>query len=145
MIPDFSLGIIREDIAIIDLRLHHLLLRDKIFSSLLEHITFSGTWLSAGVCDTGFLFFRHKVLSLCLLWIWFIKIQAWVVPGWLSQLGVWLRLRSRAHSLWVQAPHWTLCCWLRAWSLLWILCPHPHSHSAPLPLTLCFFLCFKNK
>ena len=60
-------------------------------------------------------------------------------PGWLSQLSVWLRLRSRSCGLWVRAPHWTLCWRLRAWSLLQILClPRslllPHSYSVSLSL-----------
>ena len=46
------------------------------------------------------------------------------VPGWLSQLGVWLQLRSRSHSLWVQAPHGVLC-WQRGACLEFCLpfCP----------------------
>ena len=43
-------------------------------------------------------------------------------PGWLSQLSVWLWLRSWSHSPWVQAPCQALWWQLRAWSLLWILC-----------------------
>ena len=60
------------------------------------------------------------------------------VPGWLSWLSVWLRLRSRSHGLWVQALHRALCWRLRAWSLLRILClplslPLPCSRSVSLP------------
>ena len=43
-------------------------------------------------------------------------------PVWLSQLSVPLQLRSWSCSLWVRAPRWALCCQLRAWSLLRILC-----------------------
>ena len=52
-------------------------------------------------------------------------------PGWLSQLSVWLRLRSWSHNSWVRAPRQALCWQLRAWSLLQILSP---SLSAPPPL-----------
>ena len=48
--------------------------------------------------------------------------------GWLSQLSIWLWLRSWSRSLWVWAPHQALCWQLRAWSLPRILC---------LPLSLC--------
>ena len=44
------------------------------------------------------------------------------VPGCLSQLSVWLRIRSWSHSLWVPALHQALCWQLGAWSLLQILC-----------------------
>ena len=63
-------------------------------------------------------------------------------PGWLSQLSVWLWLRSWSHSSWVQVPRWALCWWLRACSLLQILC---------LPLSLLLsrscsvFLCLSKK
>ena len=50
------------------------------------------------------------------------------VPGWLSQLSIWLRLRSWSHVLWVRAPHQALYWQLRAWSLLQIQIP---------PLSLC--------
>ena len=43
-------------------------------------------------------------------------------PGWLSRLSVWLWPRSWSHSSWVRALHWPLCWWLRACSLIWILC-----------------------
>ena len=60
-------------------------------------------------------------------------------PGWLSRLSIWLRLRSRSHSSWVRAPRQALCWWLRAWSLLRILCllfslPLTHSHSVSVSL-----------
>ena len=61
-------------------------------------------------------------------------------PGWLSQLGIWLQLRSWSCSLWVQAPRWALCWQLRAWSLLRImclslsLCPSP-AHALSLSLS----------
>ena len=42
-------------------------------------------------------------------------------PGWLSQLSVWLWLRSWSHGSWVQAPRRALCWQLRAWSLLRML------------------------
>ena len=42
--------------------------------------------------------------------------------GWLSQLGVWLELRSWASSSWVWNLRQALCWQLRAWSLLQILC-----------------------
>ena len=61
-------------------------------------------------------------------------------PGWLSRLSIRLRLRSRAHSSWVQAPRRALCWRLGAWSLLWILSPFL---SAPPPLTL--YLSSKTK
>ena len=40
----------------------------------------------------------------------------WVigVPGWLSQLSVWLWLRSWSQYSWVQAPHQARCCQCRA-------------------------------
>ena len=44
------------------------------------------------------------------------------VPGWLSRLSVWLRLKSWSHGLWVQAPHRALYWQFRAWNLLLILC-----------------------
>ena len=43
-------------------------------------------------------------------------------PGWLSRLDIGLQLRSWSHGLWVWALHRALCRWLRAWSLLQILC-----------------------
>ena len=51
-------------------------------------------------------------------------------PGWLSQLGVRLQLRSWSRSLWFQTLRRAPCWQLRAWSLLWIRCP-PLSLSAP--------------
>ena len=45
----------------------------------------------------------------------FNEIDPFNEPGWLSQLGIQLRLRSWSHSLWVQAPHWALCWQLRTW------------------------------
>ena len=54
-------------------------------------------------------------------------------PGCLSQLSIWLRLRSWFRSSWVWAPHGTLCWQLRAWSLLWVLC---FLLSLPLPSLL---------
>ena len=56
-------------------------------------------------------------------------------PGWLSQLGAWLRLRSWSHSLWVQARCGALCSKLGAWYLLQILCL---PHSLPLPCSCSF-------
>ena len=59
---------------------------------------------------------------------------------WLSQLSVWLWLRSWSHSSWIPVPHRALCWHLRAWSLLWVLspslCPSP-AHALSLS--------FKNK
>ena len=46
-------------------------------------------------------------------------------PGWLSQLSVWLWLRSCSHGSWVQALCRALCWQLRAWSLLQILSQSP--------------------
>ena len=63
-------------------------------------------------------------------------------PGWLSRLGVWLRLRSWSHSSWVRAPSRALCWQLRAWSLLQILCL---PLSLPLPCSCSVSLCPKNK
>ena len=51
-------------------------------------------------------------------------------PGWLSQLSVWLQLRSRSYNSWVWAPHRALWWQLRAWNLLQIPC-----------LCLCLCLC----
>ena len=48
--------------------------------------------------------------------------------GWLSQLSVWLQLRSWSHGSWVQARHWALCWHLRAClgsSSSISLCPFP--------------------
>ena len=64
------------------------------------------------------------------------------MPEWLSQLSVWLRLRSWSHGSWVQAPRQVLCWQLRAWSLLQVLCL---LLSAPPLLTLCLSCCLKNK
>ena len=44
------------------------------------------------------------------------------MPGWLSQLSVWLWVKSWSYGFWVLAPHWALCWELVAWSLVWILC-----------------------
>ena len=63
-------------------------------------------------------------------------------PGWLSQLSVQLQLRSWSHSPRVRAPRKALCWYLRAWSLLWILCLPP---SLPLPCSCSVSLCLKNK
>ena len=49
-------------------------------------------------------------------------------PGWLSRLGVRLRLKSRSHGSWVRAPCQALCGQLGARGLLRIL---------RLPLSLC--------
>ena len=54
------------------------------------------------------------------------------MPGWLSWLHVWLRLRSWSRSLWFQAPCRALCWQLRAWRLfrfcVFFLSPSP-SHA----------------
>ena len=63
-------------------------------------------------------------------------------PGWLSQLNVWLRLRSWSPVSWVQAPHRALCSQLRAWNLLWVLCL---PLSLPLPHSKFLSLSLKNK
>ena len=60
-------------------------------------------------------------------------------PGWLSQLSVWLWLRSWSHGLWVKALHWALC---------WQLSLESASDSVSLslcssPLSLC--LCLSQK
>ena len=85
---------------------------------------------------------KKKCLCLCLylcLCIYMEVLGKWLifraiggVPGWLSQLSVWFQLRSWSHSSWVQALCWALCWWLRAWSLLCIVCH-------PLSLSLCPF------
>ena len=59
-------------------------------------------------------------------------------PGWLSRLGIWLRLRSWSHGWWVQAPHQALCWQLRARSLFQILClPLSLWHFPTRTLSLC--------
>ena len=63
-------------------------------------------------------------------------------PGWLSQLSVRLQLRSRSHGLWVRAPRRALGWWLRAWSLLPILCL---PLSLPLPRSCCVSVSKINK
>ena len=72
----------------------------------------------------------------------FKRILAHGVPGWLSSLGVWLRLRSWSRGPWVQAPHQALCWQLRVWSLLQILYL---PLSLPLPSSCCLSLTLKNK
>ena len=72
------------------------------------------------------------------------------VPGWLSQLNVRLRLRSWSHGSWVRAPHQALCWQLRAWSLLWILCPPlslplPYSRSLSSSLSKIHIIFLKGK
>ena len=52
------------------------------------------------------------------------------VPGWLSQLSIWLWHRTWSHSSCVRAWRLALCWQLRAWSLSQIL-------SLPLSLSLC--------
>ena len=66
------------------------------------------------------------------------------VPGWLSQLSVWLQLRLWSHGSWVPTPHGALCWQLRAWSLLRILCL-PLSLSDPPPLVHPISLSLKNR
>ena len=71
--------------------------------------------------------------------IWCKERIKWGAPEWLTQLSVWLWLRSWSHSLWVWAPRRGLCWQLGAWSLLWILClplslPLPHLCSVSLTL-----------
>ena len=60
------------------------------------------------------------------------------LPGWLSRLSGWLRLRSRSHGLWVRAPRRALGWQLRAWSLSDSvspsLCPSP-VHALSLSLS----------
>ena len=54
------------------------------------------------------------------------------VPEWLSQLSVWLQLRSWPHGLWVQAPPRALH-WQCGACLGFSLCPSAtHSHSLSL-------------
>ena len=67
-----------------------------------------------------------------------LKYVCFGAPGWLSWLGVWLELRSWSPCSWIQAPLRALCCQLRSWSLLQILCL-PLSAAPPL-LTLCLSL-----
>ena len=62
-------------------------------------------------------------------------------PGWLSQLSVWLRLRSWSPCLWVRAPRRALWWQLRAWSLFQILCL---ILSLPLPHLFPVFLCLSR-
>ena len=64
-------------------------------------------------------------------------LKVYGVPGWLSQLSVWLQLRSWSHSLWVPASHRALYWLLSAWSLLGILCL---PLSLPLPCSCSLFL-----
>ena len=71
-----------------------------------------------------------------------LKVACLGVPGWLSRLSVRLRLRSRYHDPWVRAPRRALGWWLRAWSLLPILCL---PLSVPLPHSCFVSLCLKNK
>ena len=52
-------------------------------------------------------------------------------PGWLSQLSIWLQLRSWSRTPWVQTPYQALCWQLRASDSV------SPSLSAPHPLTLC--------
>ena len=77
---------------------------------------------------------EHRFQSRWEIW----RVADFGVPGWLSWLSVWLRLRSWSHSLWVRAPHQALCWRLRAWSLLWILplslCPSP-THALSLSVS----------
>ena len=50
------------------------------------------------------------------------KNKCMAAPGWLSQLNVWLQLRSWSRGSWVWALRWALCWQLRGCSLRWILC-----------------------
>ena len=57
-----------------------------------------------------------------------------LAPRWLSQLSIWLWLRSWSNGLWVQAPNQALHWQFRTWRLLQIRClcfslPLPCSHS----------------
>ena len=61
-------------------------------------------------------------------------------PGWLSWLGVWLRLRSWSPGSWVSAPRWALCWQLRLWSLA---SDSPFLSAPPL-LELCLSLCLSK-
>ena len=61
-------------------------------------------------------------------------------PGWLSRLGIQLRLGSWSRSLRVWVPHQALCWQLRPWSGLQILClplslPLPCSRTVSLSLS----------
>ena len=67
----------------------------------------------------------------------FLKWKHFGAPGWLSRLGVRLRLRSQSCAPWVRAPRQVLCWRLGAWSLPRILClplslPLTHSHSVSI-------------
>ena len=71
-------------------------------------------------------------------------IKTWIcgAPGWLSQLSVWLQLRSWSHSSCVRAPHRALCSSSEPGAASDSVSP---SLSAPPPLMPCLSLCLKNK
>ena len=70
------------------------------------------------------------------------KRKIWGAPEWLSRLSVRLRLRSRSRGPRVRAPRRALGWWLRAWSLLPILC---FPLSLPLLHSCSVSLCLKNE
>ena len=76
---------------------------------------------------------------------WFSKLLCSAgAPGELSQLSVWLQLRSWSHGLWVRALHQALCWQLRAWSLLQILYL-PLSLPLPCSCSCCLSLACSQK
>ena len=89
------------------------------WTNKMEHIPVVGYCLSLR---------RNDILMHAATWINLKKI-ALGAPGWLSRLGVRLRLRSWSRGPWVRALRRALCWQLRAWSLFQIL---------RLPLSLTF-------
>ena len=85
------------------------------------------------------LIYHPKPQTRSTLWLKAIDFRA---AGWLSRLSFRLQLRSRPRGPWVRAPRGALGWWLRAWSLLPILCV---SLSLPLPRSCSVCLCLKNK
>ena len=82
-------------------------------------------------------------LPLSLIRTLMIKLGFPGAPGWLTQLSIWLRLRSWSHCSWVRAPHWALHWQLRAWILWQLRALDPLSPSLSAPTSVSLSL--KNK
>ena len=112
--------------------------KEKPFTEIITKISYpKSTCVSSSCYSRTFRVSRNAFQQIQFLF----KIGFGEAPRWLSQLSVWLRLKSWSSGSWVWAPHRALCWQLRAWSLLRILrLPLCSSPARALPLSLSFSL-----